>query len=125
MTTKTVEKQSLGAEGVPPPREEIQLAYQVHTLVQMLWGQMAPPPWAAAQGWMPQQPWPAAQGWAPQQPWTAQVPPTGLDPFASAQSMPWAQGWPGAWAGPTPAVHPPGAPCAAACGCWIPPVFPR
>jgi hypothetical protein len=48
MTTKSPDKQAAGPEKARPPQESMQAAYQVHTLAQMLYGQLpVANPWAA------------------------------------------------------------------------------
>jgi hypothetical protein len=49
MATKVVEKPKVGGQASPrPPQEQMQAAYQVHTLAQMLYGQMS-----TLQSWRP------------------------------------------------------------------------
>lgn len=71
-----------------PSPEEMQAAYQAHTLAQMLYGQLVTT-----------------------HPWVATAPPVrGIDPMAGYQTAPWLQSYPGMWGiGPanTPFTAPP------------------
>ena len=84
--TKTAGKPQTGTPGSGPSQQDLQTAYQVHTLAQMLYGQLVP-----AQPWVQPAPFAGTPG---------MVHP-GMAPIAG----PWAQGWPmtyGAPFGPGP-----------------------
>lgn len=72
MTTKTAPKtQHDEPKSVDPSREEIQTAFQVHTLAQMLYGQLAA-----------------------KHSWTAPTMTAGFEPRMGYPTAPWPQGWP-------------------------------
>jgi hypothetical protein len=74
MTQKTPGKVHMDHPNPGHSPEELQAAYQIHTLAQYLYGQMLP-----------------------QQPWTAGAPPMGgFQTMAGFQPMPWQHGWPAA-----------------------------
>lgn len=78
MTTKTAGKTPKGEPEVGPTQPELQAAYQIHTLAQMLYGQLA-----TAHPWM-QPTWP-----------TATVDPLVGQPPMSWHQPHWTQGWHG------------------------------
>jgi hypothetical protein len=75
MTKTTGKTDPEGQPSAGPSQDEIRNAYEIHTLAQMLYGQLAMT-----------------------HPWIATMPPArGFDPVASFQPTPWTQGGPGMW----------------------------
>ena len=75
MTKTTGKTDPEGQPSAGPSQDEIRNAYEIHTLAQMLYGQLAMT-----------------------HPWIATMPPArGFDSVASFQPMPWTQGGPGMW----------------------------
>lgn len=92
--TKTAGRPQPGKPDVGPTQQDLQTAYQVHTLAQMLYGRLATV-----------------------HPWIAPTPPTGMvDPMMSPMmapmmgptAVPWVQGWPATYGGPYGHVAPTG-----------------
>ena len=81
MTTKTPEKKepAAGQTHFRPPQEDMQTAYQIHTLAQMLYGQISTP-----------------------HPWTGFAhPASGFDPRHVHGAVPGMANWSGMWGAPT------------------------
>lgn len=87
MTTKTAGKAPRGRPNVGPSQDDLQAAYRVHTLANMLYGHMvATYPWVGAQ--------PQMMGMAT------------FDPTMGQMATPWAYQWPVAWYNPMGQMEP-------------------
>ena len=81
-TTKTEGKKADIGTKHDAPTEELQLAYEIHTLAQMIYGEMA-----MANPWV--HPAPPLAGFEPSTPWMA--------PEAPGSAMPWSAPTPWSW----------------------------